>query len=134
MSFHITHGLVPLDELVPVGVRVGEVLRGLGDRRDQRAEVGHRRAAEGPVEAAAVVGAEPHAPAADGGGELADDVPFGLPVRLERVAVRARPQRDAVVVLGDEHDVLRTGGREQVGPGVGVPPGMPARNCSTNAS
>ena len=57
-------------------------------------------------------------------GELADHVAFGLPRLLVRVAMRARPQQHAVVMLRDEDDVPGAGPREQVGPLVRVPAPM----------
>ena len=52
--------------------------------------------------------------------QLADEVALRLPGLAVRVGMRARPQQEAVVVLGDEDDVARAGAREEIGPGVEI--------------
>src|SRR5699024_9691381 len=72
-----------------------------------------RRGPHMPVQAAGVVDAEPHPGLTGGAGDLADEVPAGsAPHGVPLPGAGGVPQGDAVVVLGGQHQVVRTGATE----------------------
>src|SRR5699024_3592516 len=74
-----------------------------------------------PVQAAGVVDAEPHPGLTRGAGGLADDVPPGCAPRgVPLAGAGGVPQGDAVVVLGGQHQAVRTGATEELRPGCRV--------------
>src|SRR5699024_2945084 len=80
-----------------------------------------RRGPYVPVQAAGVVDAEPHPGLTGGAGDLADEVPAGsAPHGVPLPGAGGVPQGDAVVVLGGQHQVVRTGATEELRPGCRV--------------
>ena len=124
MSFHRMVGSYRVDEVPDVEQRVRVV------GRVDRPEVVHlagrlvrREVADGPVQPAGVVDAEPQAHRPDRVRDLLDQVPAGSAVHgVAGPGARGVPQRDAVVVLRRGDDVAGAGRGEQLGPGGRVEP------------
>ena len=103
MRRHVVH--------VAPAVRRGQ--HGVGRR-------GQHRVVVGPVVAAGVVEPHAHAPGPHRLAQVAHQVAARPVLALDRVRHGRGPQREAVVVLGGEHDVARARRPAQVGQGVEV--------------
>ena len=69
-----------------------------------------------------------------GVGQLAHHVALGVPPGSVGVADRGGPEAEAVVVLGDEHDVAGAGCGEPVGPVVRIPLSRPGHEVVDEAA
>ena len=111
--------LVAVDELADVRRDVLAVAAVLRRGQHGVARPGQDGAVVGPVVAARVVEAHAHAPGPHRGAQVTDEVTPRLVAPLTGCAT-ARPQREAVVVLGRQHDVTGSGRAAQVGQRVEV--------------
>src|SRR5699024_10197446 len=111
---------VAVDEVAQVRAAVPAVLVIPGSFGTGSVQPVHerRRGPYVPVQASGGVDAEPHPDLTGGAGEVADEVPaVSAPHGVPLPGTGGARQGDAVVVLGGQHQVVRTGATEELRPG-----------------